>query len=97
MLPFIAREIAPGADKFSDADIDAHIRNTAITVHHPLGTCRMGLDSDALTVVDPELRVRGLDALRVIDASVMPDMVTGNINAAVVMIAERVAELMRRG
>jgi 4-pyridoxate dehydrogenase len=97
MLPFIAREIAPGADKFSDADIDAHIRNTAITVHHPLGTCKMGLDSDALTVVDPELRVRGVDALRVIDASVMPDMVTGNINAAVVMIAERAAELMRRG
>ena len=97
MLPFIAREVAPGAARLSDADIDAHIRNTAITVHHPLGTCKMGLDSDALAVVDTELRARGLDALRVIDASVMPDMVTGNINAAVVMIAERAAELIRRG
>ncbi len=97
MLPFIARESVPGADKSSDADIDAHIRNTAITVHHPLGTCKMGLESDASAVVDTELRVRGVEALRVVDASVMPNMVTGNINAAVVMIAERAAELIGRG
>ena len=79
------------------ADIDAHIRNTSITVHHPLGTCKMGLDNDPSAVVDPELRVRGLDGLRAVDASVMPDMVTGNINAAVVMVAERAADLILRG
>ncbi len=97
MRPFIARETVPGEGKTSDADIDAHIRNTAITVHHPLGTCKMGVESDPLAVVDTELRVRGAEGLRVIDASVMPDMVSGNINAAVVMIAERAAELIRGG
>jgi choline dehydrogenase/4-pyridoxate dehydrogenase len=95
MRPFIAREILPGEAANSDADIDAHIRKTSITVHHPLGTCRMGSDGDALAVVDSDLRVRGVEALRIVDASVMPDMVTGNINAAVVMIAERAADLIR--
>jgi 4-pyridoxate dehydrogenase len=93
MRPFVGREIAPGTDKETDADIDAHIRATSITVHHPLGTCRMGLDD--MAAVDPELRVRGVEGLRVVDASVMPDMVSGNINAAVVMIAEKAAELIR--
>jgi choline dehydrogenase/4-pyridoxate dehydrogenase len=95
MRPFIAKEIAPGEAKDSDADIDDHIRRTSITVHHPLGTCRMGPAGDDLAVVDPELRVRGVERLRVIDASVMPDMLTGNINAAVIMIAERAADLIR--
>jgi choline dehydrogenase/4-pyridoxate dehydrogenase len=95
MAPFIAREIAPGLDKTSDADIDAHIRNTSITVHHPIGTCKMGTDSDEFAVVDPQLRVRGVEALRVVDASVMPDLPSGNINAAVVMIAEKIADTIR--
>jgi 4-pyridoxate dehydrogenase len=95
MRPFIEREFFPGGDKHTDADIDDHIRKTSITVHHPLGTCRMGVESDPLAVVDAELRVRGAEGLRVIDASVMPDMITGNINAAVVMIAERAADLIR--
>ncbi|MBL8708285.1 MAG: choline dehydrogenase [Rhodospirillaceae bacterium] len=95
MRPFIEREFFPGSDKGSDAEIDEHIRKTAITVHHPLGTCKMGLDNDPLAVVDQELRVRGAEGLRVVDASVMPDMTTGNINAAVVMIAERAADLIR--
>jgi choline dehydrogenase/4-pyridoxate dehydrogenase len=95
LAPFAQAEVAPGAAKQSDADLDAHIRAVAITVHHPLGTCRMGAEGDALAVVDPELRVRGVDALRVIDASVMPDLVGGNINAAVTMIAERAADLVR--
>jgi choline dehydrogenase/4-pyridoxate dehydrogenase len=94
--PFIAREFAPGPDNTTDADIDAHIRNTSITVHHPLGTCRIGPDSDDGAVVDMEFRVRGTEALCVVDASVMPDLVSGNINAAVVMIAERAADLIRR-
>ena len=95
MREFIAREIAPGSDKSSDADIDAHIRNTAITVHHPAGTCKMGRESDQSAVVDAELRLRGLAALRIVDASVMPDLVSGNINAAVIMIAEKAADLIR--
>jgi 4-pyridoxate dehydrogenase len=91
--PFIERETAPGTDQRSDAELDAFIRRTAITVHHPVGTCRMGLDGEA--VVDPALRVRGLEALRVVDASVIPELPSGNINAAVIMIAERAADLLR--
>ena len=95
LAPYIERELAPGAGLEGDAHLDAHIRALAITVHHPLGTCRMGPDSDALAVVDAQLRVRGVDRLRVVDASVMPDLVGGNINAAVTMIAERAADLIR--
>ena len=95
LRPFAAAEIAPGPDGWSDAALDAHIRATAITVHHPLGTCRMGAESDEMAVVDGTLRVRGVDALRVVDASVMPDLVGGNINAAVIMIAEKAADLIR--
>ena len=91
MRPLIAREIAPGSD--SDEDIDALIRATGITAHHPAGSCRMG--TDPLAVVDPTLRVRGAENLRVVDASVMPDLVGGNINAPVIMIAEMAADLIR--
>ena len=95
MQRFIASEFFPGGDKQSDADIDAHIRNTAITVHHPAGTCKMGSAGDELAVVGTDLKVRGIDALRVVDASVMPDLPSGNINAAVIMIAEKVSDLIR--
>ena len=81
--------------KDSDADIDAHIRATSITVHHPLGTCKMGRASDEMAVVDEELRVFGVEALRVVDAAVMPDLPGGNINAPVIMIAEKAADLIR--
>jgi 4-pyridoxate dehydrogenase len=94
MKPFIAAEFFPGPACQSDDEIDAHIRNTSITVHHPAGTCRMGADSDS--VVDQELRVRGVQGLRVVDASVMPDLVCGNINAAVIMIAEKASDLIRQ-
>jgi choline dehydrogenase/4-pyridoxate dehydrogenase len=94
LAPFIAKEILPGSDKVSDEAIDEAIRNTAITVHHPLGTCRMGGADDEMAVVDPELRVYGTRGLRVVDASVMPTLVRGNINAAVVMIAEKAADLI---
>ncbi len=93
LKPFIAAEVAPGSS--SDADIDAHIRNTAITLHHPMGTCRMGHADDATAVVDPECRVHGVERLRVIDASVMPDLISGNINAPVMMIAEKVSDIIR--
>jgi choline dehydrogenase/4-pyridoxate dehydrogenase len=95
LRPFIAEEIAPGTDKTSDRDIDAHIRATGISVHHPLGTCKMGTEDDDAAVVDGELRVFGVERLRVVDASVIPDMVGGNINAPVIMIAEKAADLIR--
>jgi choline dehydrogenase/4-pyridoxate dehydrogenase len=93
---FVARELRPGPDIASDDALDAYIRATAATAHHPLGTCRMGLESDTMAVVDLELRVRGIEGLRVVDASVMPDLVGGNINAPVIMIAEKAADMIRR-
>jgi choline dehydrogenase-like flavoprotein len=95
MAPFMAREIAPGDGKDSDTDLDAHIRATSITVHHPLGTCKMGVASDPLAVVDPELRVHGIEGLRVVDGAVMPDLVGAHINAPIIMIAEKAADLIR--
>jgi choline dehydrogenase/4-pyridoxate dehydrogenase len=95
LKPFVAKEVAPGPGVTSDADLDAYVRATATTVYHPLGTCKMGSDRDETAVVDPELRVRGVDGLRVVDASVMPDLVGGNINAPVIMIAEKAADLIR--
>ena len=94
MRPFIKAEISPGQGCQTPDDIDAHIRKTAITVHHPAGTCRMGAANDPRTVVSPDLRVHGVDGLRVVDASVMPDLPNGNINAAVLMIAERAADMI---
>jgi choline dehydrogenase/4-pyridoxate dehydrogenase len=94
MAEFIKKELSPGVDHTTDTQIDEHIKNTAITVHHPLGTCKMGSAEDDSAVVDQELRVIGVEGLRVVDASVMPDAVSGTINAAVVMIAERAADLI---
>lgn len=92
---FRGREINPGEQCKSRADIEAYMRRTAWTVHHPLGTCKMGTANDPMAVVDNHLRVRGVDGLRVIDASVIPDMPGGNINAPIIMIAERAADLIR--
>ncbi|TPM40503.1 GMC family oxidoreductase N-terminal domain-containing protein [Mesorhizobium sp. B2-3-4] len=89
---YIDRELAPAG--FTDSEIDEHIHATAITVHHPLGTCKMGTDADPHAVVDTALRVRGVAGLRIVDASVMPDLTGGNINAPVIMIAERAADLI---
>jgi 4-pyridoxate dehydrogenase len=93
MEPFAAREFNPVFA--SDKALDEHIRNTAITLHHPLGTCKMGREDDESAVVDPHLQVRGVERLRVVDASVMPDMISGNINAPVMMIAEKAADMIR--
>jgi choline dehydrogenase-like flavoprotein len=87
-----AHETAPGESKQTDEDLIAYIRAEAYTVHHPVSTCRMG--SDAMSVVDPQLRVNGVDGLRVADASVFPSIIGGNTNAAVVMIAEKAADLI---
>ena len=86
------REIAPGDAAQSDADLSAYIRREAYTVHHPVSTCRMGKDPQA--VVDPQLRVAGIEGLRVADASVFPAIIGGNTNAVVVMIAEKAADML---
>ena len=91
--PYRDAELAPGADVRSDDEIDAWVRATAETIYHPIGTCRMGNDPTA--VVDASLRVRGIHGLRVIDASVMPSLVSGNTNAPTIMIAEKAADLIR--
>jgi choline dehydrogenase/4-pyridoxate dehydrogenase len=96
LAAFVDRELAPERNRNSDSELDAHIRATGITVHHPAGTCKMGSDGDETAVVDAELRVRGIASLRVVDASVMPDLPGGNINAPVIMIAEKAADLIRR-
>ncbi len=95
LAAFMAREIAPGEDAGADADLDAHIRASSITVHHPLGTCKMGIAVDPAAVVDAELRVFGIDGLRVVDGSVMPDLVGAHINAPIIMIAEKAADHIR--
>jgi choline dehydrogenase-like flavoprotein len=85
-------EFAPGPAVQSDDDLQAYIRSNAVTVHHPVSTCRMGKGADA--VVDAELRVHGMSGLRVADASVFPSIVGGNTNAAVVMVAEKASDLI---
>ncbi len=85
-------EIYPGAEAMSDAAIETFVRNKAETVYHPVGSCRMGHDEDA--VVDSELRVHGIAGLRVVDASIMPNLIGGNTNAPTIMIAEHAAELI---
>ncbi len=86
-------EVSPGPEVKTDAEIDAFIRQDLDTVYHPIGTCRMGPDAES--VVDPEFRVRGAEGLRVVDASVMPDLVGGNINACVIMVAEKASDIIR--
>ena len=94
MDAYRGRETSPGDAVKTDAEIDAFIRKTAITAHHPCGTCAMGTTPD--TVTDPELRVRGVEHLRVVDASVMPDLVSAHINACVLMIAEKASDMIRK-
>lgn len=86
-----AVEVYPGPE-VSDDDVEDYVRRTAITYHHQVGTCRMGVDTDA--VVDPRLRVHGIEALRVIDASIMPRITTGNTNAPAALIGERGAAFL---
>ena len=93
--PFRGPELFPGAATQSDADIVDFIRRKAESIYHPVGTCKIGADRDPLAVVDPQLRVRGVQGLRVVDASVMPKLIGGNTNAPTMMIAERAADLIR--
>jgi choline dehydrogenase len=93
LAPFRGEELSPGANIQADADIDAFVRKGVETCYHPVGTCRMGAGADC--VVDEQCRVRGLEGLRVVDASVMPAIVSGNTNAPTIMIAERASDLIR--
>jgi choline dehydrogenase-like flavoprotein len=87
-----AKEFQPGAETTSDEELIAYVRRSAATVHHPCGTCRMGADADS--VVDPQLRVRGVEGLRVADASIFPRLMGGNTNAPVIMVAEKAADMI---
>ena len=96
MQPLVKREIAPGGpDELDDARLEEHIRTVAKTVYHPVGSCKMGTDD--MAVVDPQLRVIGVPRLRVADASVMPQVTSGNTNAPSIMIGERCADFLLRG
>jgi choline dehydrogenase-like flavoprotein len=89
----VGRELGPGTEAQTDADLAAYVRDRASgTIFHPVGTCAMGMDERA--VVDPTLRVRGLEGLRVADASIMPTLIGGNTNAPTIMIAEKAAAMM---
>jgi choline dehydrogenase len=88
----VADEVAPGPARSSDADLQAFLRQNARTACHPCGTCAIGIDSHA--VVDPHLRVHGIEGLRIADASVMPNVVSGNLNAPTIMVAEKAADLL---
>jgi choline dehydrogenase len=88
-------EIKPGVQFQSDEDLVRLAGDIATTIFHPVGTCRMGRDDDAMAVVDSRLRVRGVVGLRVVDASVMPSITSGNTNSPTLMIAERAAEWIR--
>jgi choline dehydrogenase/4-pyridoxate dehydrogenase len=93
MDAFRGKRLAPDSALKTDAEIDDWIRNSVITVNHPLGTCAMGGGPDA--VLDPDLKVRGAEGLRVVDAAALPDMPSAHINAIVMMLAERAADLIR--
>jgi choline dehydrogenase len=90
-------EVWPGADVQTDAEIEEHIRETCHTVYHPVGTCKMGPADDETAVVDPQLRIRGVEGVRVADTSIMPKITSGNTNAPAIAIGERVAELITQG
>ena len=92
LKPYVVDEVDPGAKVSTDDELLNYCRQRGSTIYHPTSTCRMG--SDPLAVVDQRLRVRGLEALRVVDGSVMPDLVSGNTNAVIIMIAEKASDMI---
>ncbi len=93
--PFEGKERHPGEDAQSDEDLTAFLRERAETIYHPIGTCKMGKESDPMAVVNNKLKVLGIENLRVVDASVMPSLVGGNTNAPTIMIAERAVDFIK--
>jgi choline dehydrogenase-like flavoprotein len=92
MTPFQVTELAPGADRTTDDEILDWVKKAAETTYHPVGTCKMG--SDPMAVVDAQLRVHGIEGLRVADASIMPTLTSGNTNAPSIMIGEKAADMV---
>jgi choline dehydrogenase len=92
LKPYVVEELDPGPKVSTDAELLQYCRQRGSTIYHPTSTCRMG--NDPLAVVDQRLRVRGIDGLRVVDGSVMPDLVSGNTNAPIVMIAEKASDMI---
>lgn len=95
MKPFVKREVKPGPDTADDAAMLEFCRNNGATIFHPSGTCKMGVASDPMAVLDERLRVRGIQGLRVVDCSVMPTLVSGNTNAPAVAMAEKAVDMIR--
>lgn len=95
LAPFRGKELQPGSHVQSDKEIDAFVRAKADSAYHPSCTCKMGQPSDPMAVVDPQTRVLGVENLRVVDASIMPSVVSGNLNAPTIMIAEKAADIIR--
>lgn len=94
MAPFVDKEREPGTEAESDEDLLAFARETGATIFHPVGTCAMGRADDPKAVLTPDLKVKGVDGLRVADASVMPRLISGNTNAPAIMIGEKAADLI---
>jgi choline dehydrogenase len=92
LRPYVVEEVDPGAKVATDEALLNYCRARGSTIYHPASTCRMG--NDPLAVVDQRLRVCGIEGLRVVDASVMPDLVSGNTNAAIIMIAEKASDMI---
>jgi choline dehydrogenase-like flavoprotein len=93
LVPYRHKEMFGTKTAETDADWERHIRARADTIYHPVGTCKMGLDE--MAVVDPELKVHGIEGLRVVDASIMPTLISGNTNAPTIMIAEKAADMIK--
>lgn len=92
LAPFVSHEIDPGPEVMSDDALLAFVRERGSTIYHPVGTCRMGQATDPMAVTDPQGRVHGVEGLRVVDASLMPRLVSGNTNAPTIMIAEKISD-----
>jgi len=90
--PYRGKELAPGSDVQTDADIDAFVRTKGESAYHPVGSCKMGVQSDRMSVVDAVGQVYGVEKLRVVDASIMPDLVSGNTDAPTMMLAEKISD-----
>lgn len=91
---YVEEEIVPGTEINSDEKLLNCARNIGESIYHPVGTCKMGPDGDTMAVVDSQLRVKGVKGVRVVDCSIMPNLVSGNTNAPAIMIGEKAADMI---